>query len=231
MKIAVAGGDGGLGRAIISELRNVGHDVCCWDLSNDFDVTNEVSLDYKMGLLEGEPRFDILINSAGVNLGGWHESTRIEDWDACMNVNARGPWLVTRQMLRHDLFAHNATIVNITSNAAWKPMRCSAAYNASKAAAHILTLQMARELGPRHGITVFGIAPNKLSGTGMTTTTDARTRDLRGWSKEEADAYQLKDLPAGEETPPEAVADFLEFLLSSKERHKYLQGTIIPYGA
>ena len=45
------------------------------------------------------------------------------------------------------------------------PMTCSLAYNASKGAAHIMTLQLARELTKKHGITVFGIAPNKLKGT------------------------------------------------------------------
>ena len=52
----------------------------------------------------------------------------------------------------------------------------------------------------------------------------------RGWTKEQAAQYQLNGLLAGEETPVEAVAEFVTFLLSSKERHKYLTGTDIPYG-
>jgi hypothetical protein len=34
----------------------------------------------------------------------------------------------------------------------------------------------------------------------------------------------------GEETDPAKLAEFIAFLLSSKERHKYLGGCILPYG-
>ena len=44
-------------------------------------------------------------------------------------------------------------------------------------------------------------------------------------------AYQLQGLLVGEETPPEAVAEFLAYLLRNKDNHKFLTGTVIPYGA
>jgi hypothetical protein len=53
---------------------------------------------------------------------------------------------------------------------------------------------------------------------------------LRGWTKEQARAYQLSALPAGEETDPAVLAEFIAFLLSTKARHKYLAGVDIPYG-
>ena len=87
------------------------------------------------------------------------------------------------------------------------------------------------ELKKSHSLTVFGISPNKLAGTNMSKYIDDRVPDLRGWTPEEARQYQLNALPAGEETNPEDLAEFIAFLLSTKSRHKYLNGCVIPYGA
>ena len=137
---------------------------------------------------------------------------------------------MTQAALPH-LIAAKGTVVNIVSNAAHMPMRCSLAYNASKGAAHIMTLQLARELTPKYGITVFGVAPNKMHGTHMSDSIDKQVVLTRGWTKEIAQHYQLSNLLAGEETPPACVAEFIKFLLQSKEHHKYLTGCVLPYGA
>jgi NAD(P)-dependent dehydrogenase (short-subunit alcohol dehydrogenase family) len=128
------------------------------------------------------------------------------------------------------LIKSKGTIVNIVSNAAHMPMTCSLAYNASKGAAHIMTQQLARELTRKHGITVFGVAPNKLAGTGMSADIDRQVVATRGWTKEKAVEYQLAGLLAGEETPPKLVAEFITYLLQDKQHHKHLTGCILPYG-
>ena len=147
-----------------------------------------------------------------------------------MDTNAKGIFKMSQACLPM-LIKSKGTIVNIVSNAAHMPMTCSLAYNASKAAAHIMTLQMARELTKKHGITVFGIAPNKLSGTGMSDSIDEQVVKTRGWSKEYAQEYQLNGLLTGEETPPKLLAEFVAYLLKDKQHHKYLTGCILPYGA
>jgi NAD(P)-dependent dehydrogenase (short-subunit alcohol dehydrogenase family) len=173
---------------------------------------------------------DILINNAGINRIDWLEHFDEGDWDAVMDTNAKGIYMMTRAALPALKRTHG-TVLNIVSNAAHMPMTGSLAYNASKGAAHIMTLQLARELGRQHGITVFGIAPNRLAGTGMSKYIDQRVVETRGWTPEEARKYQLGSLPAGEETDPRVLAQFIQFLLASKVRHKYLQGCILPYGA
>ena len=65
----------------------------------------------------------------------------------------------------------------------------------------------------------------------MSASIDEQVVRTRGWTPEFAREYQRKALLTGEETPPESVAEFIAFLLSSKERHRFLTGTIIPYGA
>jgi NAD(P)-dependent dehydrogenase (short-subunit alcohol dehydrogenase family) len=145
-----------------------------------------------------------------------------------MDVNVKGIFKMTQAALPL-LRANKGTVVNIVSNAAHMPMRCSAAYNASKGAALILTKQLARELSP--DVTVFSVSPNRLADTGMSRSIDEQVLKTRGWTLEQAQQYQRASLLSGDETPPEAVAEFIAFLLATKERHRYLAGCDIPYGA
>jgi len=195
------------------------------------DITSESDIVGAMDLIrDGDDKIYYLINCAGTNGIDYLEHTKEELWDRVMGVNAKGIYLMSKHTLPH-LARWGGTILNIVSNAAHVPMTSSIAYNASKGAAHIMTLQMARELMPRHGVTVFGIAPNKLKGTQMSKYIEDSVVRVRGWTEEYAKEYQLASLPAGEETDPAVLAEFIAFLLETKERHKYLHSCILPYGA
>lgn len=176
------------------------------------------------------PGLEILINCAGINRPDWFPNVKAEDWAEVFDVNCRGIFTMARWAYPAMKDLGGGTIVNIVSNASHMPMRCSAAYNASKAGAHMLTLQLARELS-EEGFTIFGISPNKLAGTGMSRAIDAAMPALRGMTADEARRHQLAALPAGAETPPSRVAEFIAFLLSDRERHRYLTGCVLPYGA
>lgn len=212
---------------ITKQLEMDGHEVFGMDRQDDWDVSDSSHCKRMAEKFENDP-IDVLINCAGVNIIGWLKEFDEADYDLVMGVNAKGIFNMA-QAFRPQLIQSKGTILNIVSNAAHMPMRCSAAYNASKAAALMLTKQMARELTDQ-GITVFSVSPNKLSGTGMSQSIDRQVCITRGWTLEEAQEYQLKGLLTGEETPPAQVAEFIAYLLSSKERHKYLSGCDIPYG-
>ena len=192
----------------------------------------------------GQPYDDyypILINCAGVNYIDWFEQADFDHFDRLMNINVKAGLMLIQNLIGHkpplqsmesvDWFNGTGAILNIVSNASHVPMTNSTFYNASKGAMHIATLSLARELRKTHGICVFGISPNKLSGTGMSDYIEERVPGLRGWTPEQAQQYQLNALPAGEETDPDQLAEFIAFLLSRPERHKYLTNTILPYGA
>lgn len=225
MHVLVTGSSSGLGAAIVQALWKHGHTVTKFDIAQGHDVREP-----RETFGEVPSDLDILVNCAGINLTGWLEDIPDGVWDEVMGVNAKGIFKMTQWALP-ALAARKGTVLNIVSNASHMPMTCSAAYNASKGAAHILTLQMARELTKKHGITVFGISPNKLAGTGMSRDIERQVMRDRGWTAEYAQQYQLAALPAGEETDPATLADFIVYLLSSKKRHKYLTGCILPYGA
>jgi NAD(P)-dependent dehydrogenase (short-subunit alcohol dehydrogenase family) len=219
-KILVTGSNNGLGRAIFEVLDSAGHVVMGYDALNGYDVLEPKRVTEEL---------DVLINCAGINKINWLEAVTDDDWDVVMDTNVKGIFKMTQEYLPL-LRASKGTVLNIVSNAAHMPMRCSAAYNASKGAALILTKQLARELAS-DGITVFSVSPNKLRDTEMSRSITRQVVETRGWTMEQAQAYQLAGLLTGEETPPELVAGFIAYLLSDKKRHKYLAGCDIPYGA
>lgn len=222
MKNAVVTGAGsGLGQLIAEQLSLNGYDVVRVDHKYGHDVREPNGL-----LLPGH--IDVLVNCAGVNRISWLEDVTDDLWDEVVGTNAKGIMKMTQRCLP-ALRAAQGTVLNIVSNAAHMPMRCSAAYNASKGAALILSKQLAREL-IADGITVFSVSPNKLAGTGMSDDIDQQVCASRGWSLEEAQAYQLKGLLTGKETSPSACAEFCAFLLSHKSRHEMLAGCDLQYG-
>lgn len=218
--ILITGGDSGLGAEIVKAIEE--SDPTSNVVVFDGDVRGPE-------IWELPSNIDILINCAGVNKINWLENVSDEEWNEIIDVNAGGIFRMVRACLP-QLAESKGTVLNIVSNAAHMPMTCSAAYNASKAAALILTKQMARELFPKYGITVFSVSPNKLAGTPMSKSIDEQVCRTRGWTMEYAQQYQLNGLSVKKETPPKRVAEFIAFLLSSKERHFYLNGVDLPYG-
>lgn len=232
--VIVTGGSSGLGLALCNILRSFYREfyVVDWSLETGVDVTDPESVHEAAERLQDAIRPEplqvyALINCAGVNLIDWIPNLTEADFDRLMNTNARSMFTVVKELLNE---LRGGTVLNIVSNAAHMPMTNSLAYNASKAAALMITKQMSRELSKTHNVTVFSVSPNKLKGTGMSEYIASRVCDLRGWTPEEAERYQLAALPAGEETDPETLAEFIAFLLSTKQRHKYLAGCDIPYG-
>lgn len=224
-KILVTGSGAGLGKMVAECLRTHGHDVFEFDRKRGDDVRDPRTT---YGL--PPPGLDALINCAGINKTAWLEDLSEEQWDEVMGINAKGLYKMTQWALP-QLVKTRGTVLNIVSNASHMPMTTSLAYNASKGAAHIMTLQLARELSKKHGITVFGISPNKLRGTEMSQDIEDQVVALRGWTREYAAQYQLNALLAGEETDPEQLAQFIAYLFTSKAHHKYLTGCVLPYGA
>ena len=110
--------------------------------------------------LAGLGGIDILVNNAGIVRVGPAEDFSYEDWRATMATNLDGVFLASRAVSNHMIGQKSGTIINIGSMSGrivnW-PFR-HAAYNASKAAVHMLTKCLATEWA-EHGIRVNAIAP------------------------------------------------------------------------
>jgi 3-oxoacyl-[acyl-carrier protein] reductase len=108
-------------------------------------------------------RCDILVNNAGVAIAGkpLHELA-VEDWEAMIATNLRGPYLMIRAFAPMMIASGRGHIVNISSLAGRNPLPNSAAYSATKWGLNGLTYSVAEELRP-HGLRVSVIAPGSVN--------------------------------------------------------------------
>jgi NAD(P)-dependent dehydrogenase (short-subunit alcohol dehydrogenase family) len=103
-------------------------------------------------------RIDLLFNNAGICAYGLaHELTEAE-WDAMLDINLKGAWIVGRRVIPHMIAAGRGVIVNNSSIAGLRGMARLSHYAASKWGLTGLTKSWAIELAP-HGIRVNSIHP------------------------------------------------------------------------
>jgi 3-oxoacyl-[acyl-carrier protein] reductase/pteridine reductase len=104
-------------------------------------------------------RIDVLVNNAGMFETQPLESITLEQWDAMLNTNTRGPFLMA-QAAYAELKQRQGRIVNIGSLGGLHPWATHGHYCVSKAALHMLTKTMAKAWAPE--ITVNCVAPGMI---------------------------------------------------------------------
>jgi len=104
-------------------------------------------------------QIDLLVNNAGMFQTLPLESITLEQWDAMLNTNTRGPFLVA-QAAYAELKQRQGRIVNIGSLGGLHPWATHGHYCVSKAAFHMLTLTMAKAWAPE--ISVNCVAPGMI---------------------------------------------------------------------
>lgn len=107
-------------------------------------------------------RLDVLVNNAGVETHAPFWEVREEDYDKVLNVNLKGVFFATQEMVRHLMVSkRRGKIVNISSVHEDLPFPNFAAYCASKGGLKMLTRNLSVELGPL-GININNIAPGAI---------------------------------------------------------------------
>jgi NAD(P)-dependent dehydrogenase (short-subunit alcohol dehydrogenase family) len=91
-------------------------------------------------------RLDILVNNAGVTHSAELEQTSTEDWQRCILINARAPFILCREALPLLKKSESAYIINISSVVGVKGYPLQSAYTASKHALRGMTMSLAEEL-------------------------------------------------------------------------------------
>jgi len=91
-------------------------------------------------------RLDILVNNAGVTHSAKLEETTTEDWERCMQVNVRAPFILCREALGLLKKSQAGYIINIASVVGVKGYPLQSAYTSSKHALRGMTISLAEEL-------------------------------------------------------------------------------------
>jgi 3-oxoacyl-[acyl-carrier protein] reductase/pteridine reductase len=104
-------------------------------------------------------RIDLLVNNAGMFETLPLELITLEQWDAMLNTNTRGPFLMA-QAAHAELKQREGRIVNIGSLGGLHPWATHGHYCVSKAALHMLTKTMAKAWAPE--ISVNCVAPGMI---------------------------------------------------------------------
>jgi 3-oxoacyl-[acyl-carrier protein] reductase len=91
-------------------------------------------------------RLDILVNNAGVTHSAELQQTSTEDWQRCISINARAPFILCREALPLLKKSQAAYIVNVASVVGVKGYPLQSAYTASKHALRGMTISLAEEL-------------------------------------------------------------------------------------
>lgn len=157
-------------------------------------------------------KVDILVNNAGITKDSLVLRMKEADFDAVMNVNLKGAFLMSKAAARLMLKARAGRIINISSVVGQSGQAGQANYSASKAGLIGLTKSLAREFAPRQ-VLVNAVAPGFI-----------RTRMTEGL-KEEARTKISELIPLGRMGEPGDVAKAVLFLAG--EDSGYITGQVL----
>ena len=155
-------------------------------------------------------KLNVLVNNAAISHVGTVEETTAEDWDRVMEVNAKGTFLGTKAVIPHMRRAGGGSIINISSGAGLVGQSWAAAYNASKAAVHLLAKSTAIQYA-REGIRANSVHPGAID-----------TQMLAAGSEQIGDSEAF-NRPMGRMGTPDEIAYGVVFLASDES--SFMTGT------
>lgn len=97
------------------------------DVANESDVKSLVETAF-----DGFGRIDILVNNAGFGIFKPVSETTTEEYDRLFNVNMRGTFVASREVLKYMIKQNDGVIINIASLAAKNAVENGAIYAATK---------------------------------------------------------------------------------------------------
>src|SRR5947209_16125325 len=231
----ITGGGRGIGRATAVRLAREGADVAINFKGNaaaaedakrlvegaggkatlvqgDVSVDGQADEVVKAALSFGGGRLDILVNNAGITRDNLLLRMTAEEWDAVLDLNLRGTFLVTKAAMRPMMKQRAGRIVNVASIAGVVGNAGQANYSAAKAGLIAFTKTVAREMASR-SITANAVAPGFVP-TDLTSIVPQPVQDA-----------MLAQIPLARFGTPEDVANAIAFLASDDA--SYITGQVL----
>jgi NAD(P)-dependent dehydrogenase (short-subunit alcohol dehydrogenase family) len=215
----VIGGTSGIGKACVNVLREAPmNNVIA--TGREVDVRNQDSLLAFLGRKkEFKGPVSHLIYSAGINRLEWSMEVSDKEMLDLYHVNVVGLINVLQ------VIPTVRRVVVIGSDAAWREMRTSVAYCASKAALHQAVRVIARERASED-FAINVVAPGITGPTGMQRYIDKAVPNIRKWSPEMARRYEESQIPMKRRANVGEIAAIAVTVLLNPT--PYLNGAIIP---
>src|SRR3954469_17672580 len=234
--VVITGAANGIGAACARRLAREGARVALWDVAEApgnalsaelrgtgngarfirCNVASKEAVDAAVATTVAEfGRIDGLVNNAGIFRAAEFLDITEEDWDAVIDVNLKGAFLVGQAVARQMVAQKRGAIVNMSSVNGLMAIATIASYNASKGGINQLTRAMALGLVD-HGVRVNAVAPGTIAtdlARDAVLTSDAARQRILGRTP-------MKRL--GE---PDEIADVAAFLLS--DASSYMTGEIV----
>ena len=228
--VLVAGGTGGLGRAVslaflrhgstvivtyrhdgeLAELKAIAGADASRLTASLTDVTDEVAVQKLVDqIVADHSRLDVMVNTVGGYVGGprlWELDSKT--FDRMLSLNVRSGFALAKASVQPMLKQKSGSIVNVAAKAAFDHAAGASAYAASKAAAVAMMNSLAAEVKGT-GVRVNSILPSVIDTPPNREAMPNAPFDL--WPK------------------PEEIAEIILFLASEKGR--LIHGAAIPvYG-
>ena len=232
----VTGAAQGIGAACAERLSHDGAAVALWDVDDAHgqalvasltergrraiyqhcNVASKTEVDAALAATLGAfGRVDALINNAGIFKAANFLDITEADWDAVIDVNLKGAFLVGQAVARAMTATGGGAIVNMSSVNSVMAIPSIASYNASKGGVNQLTRVMALALADDH-IRVNAVGPGTIA-------TELAKNAVLG--SDEAKARIMSRTPMRRLGEPSEIADVCAFLVSSAA--SYMTGEIV----
>jgi NAD(P)-dependent dehydrogenase (short-subunit alcohol dehydrogenase family) len=235
----VSGGSGAVGGAIVRELARRGGRVAFSYKSNPDKarrLAEELSSNdlaahaYPLDVLDGDAArmlhrtiedelgpVEILVNNAGITQVLPFAMIEEHDWDAIMDVNVKGMFLVTKAFARGMIRRRAGSIINMGSLAGTRMLEVPVHYAAAKSAVTGFTLALAREFG-RYKVRVNAVVPGMLTEGVAVHVPDDKREDY------------IRHCALSRRGGPEEVARVVAFLASDESSYVNAQSISIDGG-
>tara|TARA_B000000475_G_C15948789_1_gene427900 strand:+ start:402 stop:1127 length:726 start_codon:yes stop_codon:yes gene_type:complete len=226
----ITGGTQGIGKAIVEKLIDQDYKVVIGFMSqktkaNDMvknidslngeavamhcDISSRSSIQEVVAKIK---HIDILINNAGISQSKDFLEITDEDWNQMININLRGAFICSQEVIPSMLKRNWGRIINITSiGGQWGGIN-QVHYASSKAGLTGLSMSLAR-LYSGKGITSNSISPGIIE------------TEMTSWIKNEDKQILTQDIPVGRFGLVEEVAEVVSFLAS--DASGYITGQTI----
>ena len=155
---------------------------------------------------------DVLVNNAGITRDGLLMRMKEEDFDKVIEINLKGTFLVTKEVIPYMMKKREGSIINISSVVGVVGNAGQSNYAASKAGIIGFTKSVAKELASRN-IRANCVAPGFIK------------TDMTDVLSEEVKENIHNQIPLKRMGEPEEVANLVYFLGS--EESKYITGQVV----